>query len=56
MDWIIEHWDDVLGIFTGIVTAASIIIRLTPTKKDDEAFAGVMKILNLIAINPKKGK
>ena len=54
MDFIIEHWKDLAGIVTGIVTAASIVVKLTPTKKDDAAMGKVMKILNLMAINPKK--
>jgi hypothetical protein len=54
MDFIIEHWKDIVAIITSLVTGASIVVRLTPTKKDDEALGKVMKILNLVAINPKK--
>lgn len=54
MDYIINHWTDILGIITGLVTIASIIVKLTPTKKDDEALSTIMKLLNFIAINPKK--
>ena len=54
MDFIINNWEHILAIGTSLVTAASIVVRLTPTKKDDEAMGKVMKILNLVAINPKK--
>lgn len=53
-NWIIAHWDDILMVFTSCVTVASIIVKLTPTKRDDEALSVIMRLLNTVAINPKK--
>lgn len=53
MEWVIQNWDNIALIVTSIVTAASIVVRLTPTKRDDEALGKVMRILNFIAINKK---
>lgn len=52
--WITANWADVLAIITGIITVASIIVKLTPTVKDDAALAWVMKIFETLALNKKK--
>ena len=36
---------------TGIVSAASAITALTPTPKDDNFVAGIVKVLDLLALN-----
>lgn len=45
LDWIIEHWDDVLTIYGGIVAICTTIVKFTPSTKDDEI---VGKIINFI--------
>jgi hypothetical protein len=52
--WALAHQIELLAIIGGIVTAASVIVKLTPTTKDDAALGVVMKILNALALNPKK--
>jgi Na+-transporting NADH:ubiquinone oxidoreductase subunit NqrC len=53
MSWITEHWKDILAIIGGIVTLASLIVKLTPTQKDDNILAKIIKILSIIGIfNP----
>jgi hypothetical protein len=54
MDWILNHWQDIVMIITGVISIASIIVSLTPTKKDDEALGKVIKVLNYIALNFKR--
>lgn len=41
---------------TGLVTAASAIAALTPTKKDDKIFEVLKKVLNVLALNVKHAK
>ena len=60
MEWItiiLANWDTIAlavgGAASGIIALASLIVRLTPTKKDDEAMSKVMGIINLIALNKK---
>lgn len=56
MEWlalVIANWETVLLIGTSAVTIASAIVKLTPTKKDDEVLSKVMGIINLIALNKK---
>ena len=53
MAWITEHWKDILAIIGGIVTVASIIVRLTKSDKDDKALSKIIKILAALSLfNP----
>jgi hypothetical protein len=53
MEWITTHWQEILAWIGGIVTAASIIVKLTPTQKDDNILAKVIKILAALSLfNP----
>jgi hypothetical protein len=56
INFIVEHWDEILLAITSIVTAASIIVKLTPSEKDDKIVSRIMKFLNTLAINPKEKK
>lgn len=56
MEWFAANWDDIALAITGTVTVASIIVKLTPTTRDDAVLAKVIKLLNVLAINPKQPK
>jgi len=45
-----------LGPVTGVVTAATAITALTPTKVDNKILGGILKVLNLVAGNVLKNK
>jgi len=54
IEYIIEVWH----IITTVVTVASAIAAITPTKKDDAIMAKVNKLISLVALNignAKKG-
>lgn len=57
-EFIQTNWKDITLTVCGIVTLASVIVKVTPTKKDDKAFPKVLNfvlsILNLLALNPKQ--
>ena len=46
LNWILEHWTDLLAIYGGVVAAATVIVRLTPSTKDNEILDKIIKILN----------
>ncbi len=50
MTWIMEHWKDILAIIGGVVTTASIIVKLTPTQKDDVVLSKVIRILSALSL------
>ena len=53
VNWLQTNWKDVLAIIGGVVTVASIIVKLTPTQKDDAFLAKVIKVLAALSLfNP----
>lgn len=50
MEWIHTHGKDLLAIIGGIVTVVSIIVKLTPTPKDDAFLAKAIKILSALSL------
>lgn len=53
INWLQANWKDVLAIIGGVVTVASIIVKLTPTQKDDAVLAKVIKVLAALSLfNP----
>ena len=53
MEWITVHWKDILAIIGGVVTVASLIVKITPTQKDDNFLSKVIKVLSALGIfNP----
>lgn len=53
MSWIMEHWKDILAIIGGVVAVASVIVKLTPSTKDDTVLAKIIKILAALSLyNP----
>lgn len=44
---------DILALIGAVVTVASIIVKLTPTQKDDAFLAQVIKVLSALSLfNP----
>jgi hypothetical protein len=57
MNWIINHWNDVLAVIGAAVALATVIVKLTPSQKDDTVLAKVVGVLNwLSTVNPKPPK
>ncbi|MDX1279015.1 hypothetical protein [Oceanihabitans sediminis] len=52
LDWILAHKVELIALYGAIVTAASIIVKLTPTQKDDAVFGRIMKFISkYVALN-----
>jgi hypothetical protein len=52
MDWILANWKTVLEIVVQVIGLASIIVKLTPTLKDDNIWLPIVKFLGkYIALN-----
>lgn len=56
MEWIMTHWKDILAIIGAVVTAASLIVKITPTQKDDNILAKVIKVLAALSLYNPDGK
>jgi hypothetical protein len=52
VNWIISHWTDIAGVIASVIGTASIIVRLTPTLKDDNILLPIIKFIGkYIALN-----
>lgn len=56
IDWIKENATEILAIWGCIITIASIIVKLTPSKRDDGIWAVILKVLNALSLNPNVKK
>lgn len=57
MNFILNHWQDGLAILGALVAAATVIVKITPSQKDDSVLAKVVGVLNwLSTVNPKPAK
>lgn len=55
LDYIIANADSFFAIIGGVVSVASIIVKLTPTTKDDSVLEKVINVLDYFSVfNPKK--
>lgn len=55
--WFTANWDNVALAITSVIGTASVIVKLTPTLKDDNVLKGVIKFVGkYIALNTDKGK
>lgn len=50
INFIQTHWDELLAIIGGIVSVASIIVKLTPTTKDDKILKYIIDFLAKFSI------
>lgn len=51
VDFITQNWAVLLQIVTGTITIASLIVKLTPTPKDDTILAKIIDVLKVIGLN-----
>lgn len=50
ISFIQNHWDELLAIIGGVVSIASIIVKLTPTTKDDNVLNTIINFLAKFSI------
>lgn len=51
--WVTNHWKDVLAIISAVIGLATVIVKMTPTQKDDAVLAKVIKVLAALSLcNP----
>lgn len=56
INYIQNHWTDIVAIVTQTIGVASIVVRFTPTLKDDDVLKGIVRFIGkYIALNTDKG-
>lgn len=54
--WVTGNWDDMIKLILQIIGVASVIVRFTPTLKDDDVLKGVVRFLGkYVALNRTSG-
>lgn len=53
MEWFVANWDNILLAITSIITAASVIVKMTPGKKDDERLNKIKKMIEILSLKSK---
>lgn len=56
VEYIKTNWQDILAIVGGVVTIASVIVKLTPSQKDDTILGKVISVLVYFSLYNKDGK
>lgn len=46
LSWILEHKEDLLAIYGAVVAICTIIVKLTPSTKDDTIWEKIINILD----------
>jgi len=55
IEWTSGHWSEIVELILAIIGAASIIVKWTPTPKDDAVLGRIKDFVSeWIALNPKK--
>ena len=50
--WVQAHWQDMIQIYLAVIGLASVIVKLTPTLKDDNVLLGIIKfVAKYLALN-----
>jgi DUF1009 family protein len=52
-NWITQNWTEIVAAVGGVVLAARIIVKLTPTPKDDSLLEKVINFLKGVGLNIK---
>lgn len=54
INWFVLHWEDILQIYLGLIGVASLVVKMTPTLKDDTALKNVIRFVGkFLALNRK---
>ncbi|NBO26168.1 MAG: hypothetical protein EBU96_05130 [Actinobacteria bacterium] len=51
VNWITGHWETIVALVGGIVILARIIVKITPTPKDDSALEAVVNFLKGVGLH-----
>lgn len=50
INWIIANWAYILSGILGVIVVASIVVKLTPTTKDDSIMGKIVGVLDKLSI------
>lgn len=53
IQFVYEHSEALLALWGALITIAYIVVRLTPTKKDDKVLDTILKVFETLKIDPR---
>ena len=56
IEWITSHWDEVLAVYGGLVAVCTIVVKWTPSTKDDELLGKIVNVLDKFSTSKKAKK
>ena len=56
IEWITQNWGSVWLIITSVITIASIIVKATPTQKDDKFLGKLLKFIEFLSVSVRNKK
>ena len=51
LTWVIEHWKELVAAVGAAIVLARLIVKLTPTPKDDSALEKIVNFLKAIGLH-----
>jgi hypothetical protein len=55
MNFLIEHYADLVAILAGLIAVAEIVVNLTPSEKDNSVLLKIKNLISAIVPNFKSG-
>lgn len=52
-NWITANWQEIVAALGGVVLAARVIVKLTPTPADDSVLEKIVNFLKTVGLNIK---
>lgn len=49
-NWIVQNWAYILSALFGVIVVASIIVKLTPTTKDDSVLGKIIGVIDHLSL------
>jgi len=50
MEWMQANWVNITAVIGGVVTVASLIVKMTPTQTDDEILGKIIAVLKALSL------
>jgi len=53
MEWLTNHWVEVMQAVLAVLGAASIVAKLTPTEADDQVVQKILDVVHALGLTKK---
>ncbi|MEI8186104.1 MAG: hypothetical protein WCG19_05365 [Chlorobiaceae bacterium] len=50
MEWIQANWVNITAVIGGVVTVASLLVKMTPSESDDAVLAKIISVLKALSL------